>query len=78
MNLNKKNIKKTGKYDLKKWRNSPFRTPMVASSLYQQKRKWLLDVDGSKAPGKWIWCPVSRPKPPTPNENHRHTELLKM
>jgi hypothetical protein len=32
----------------------------AAASLYQQKRKRLLDVDGSKAPDKRIWRPVSK------------------
>jgi hypothetical protein len=40
----------------------------AAASLYQQKRKRLLDVDGSKAPDKRIWRPVSKPSTQSPTK----------
>jgi hypothetical protein len=52
---------------------------VAAASLHQQKRKRLLDVDGSKAPDKRIWrlgSKVITPTTPITNENHRHTELF--
>jgi hypothetical protein len=47
---------------------------VAAASLHQQKRKRLLDVDGSKAPDKRIWRPVSKPTTPTTQSPMKTTD----
>jgi hypothetical protein len=47
----------------------------AAASLYQQKRKRLLDVDGSKAPDKRIWRLGSKPTTPTTQSPAKTTDI---